>query len=618
MKIIGYLFVLAGTACSGGGADVGLDTFDSKSSIDCTNGSLGLHFDPGVLVQGTWRGGGRDGPCTDTAGGGRRCPAGEVGETEWISCGNKAVVYLATSATVEGLDLTATDVPNDATVWFSNGFQSWSQSGALAIGAPTDETATAKALAAQGDAETLRKGSELSWWYTAVGGGSGAPIWLWAMAQDGGAVGTGWRWIPWTQVSRTPQGLRIRLGCGGTGGGVAAGPGDAVYGQPWAIGLGPPSDLDRPPQPRSIGWNSWYQLWDSVDESAIRANATLISGLVKTWVTGTTWLELIVDDGWEQQWGQWTTNDKFPSGLNKLRSDLAVQGIAMGVWLAPLLVSEQSPLVQQHPNWFVAGQSYNHLKRGPMRILDVSQPEAAAHLAATIHNLSEQGLSTLKIDFLFAGTYPGGRAAPVTGMEAYEIAMQIIRSAAGPKVRLIAVGAPLGPTLKIADAWRMGPDIALEPIGPNFAFLVNELRALSVRFPVCRALACDADPPLLRAPLTPAEVQFGQWTVAVASGGWMLSDDLRTLPADRTGAQDPIAVAQATGARPGIPAEPWGGVAPATLASALGDFGAGSISQVVPRIWLLPDGRQVRFNTGDAPSLIGGGLVDPHGVGRGW
>jgi alpha-galactosidase len=497
-----------------------------------------------------------------------------------------------------------------ANQWWSQGFQSWSQTGSVALANKPSAEAEVLALTQRGDAEVMRGGQELSWFGTVVGGGPQAAVALALTAE---------RWRPWAQAWQDGSLVQVLLVSGGAGEQVAYTAGKTAQGEVFRLWAGAEVDLalHRFGQalvprkaPAEIGWNSWYELWDKVDEPALRANATQAKTLLQPLATQAGKpLRVVLDDGWQKAWGDWRTNDKFPSGLSKLAADFRAQGMDMGLWLAPLLVDADLPVVQEHPDWWVAGAKFDHLMNGEMRVLDVTHPGARAHLQTQLQALRATGITLFKIDFLFAGTWEGTRQQPVTGMQAYVLALEAIREAVGQDAILLAVGAPPLPTIGRVDAWRFGPDIAVEPFGAVWHLLPGELRTLAVRWPYCHAVLCDADPALLR-DLQPEEVGFGAWTVAAAGGGWWLSDDLRTLSAERKSAgatQDWVQVA--TAGEPAVPEPLLPPEAPTRLVSALFDHIEQQSRHVLPQRWRLPDGRYVLFNAGDAAVSVGQTIV---------
>ena len=594
---------------------------------DCPSARSGVRLRPYVKLDGAWLGGAS---CTVT-GDALACPAGDAGTVEARlddATNTFSVRFHATRAVVvEGLSLEGEARVEGATSWLSNGYQSWSQSGMLALAARLPEADVATALAQTGDGEVLRDGTAMSWSFTHVGGGGTTLV--------AGALTTA-RWKPWVEIARQAAGsdeLVVRLGSGGAGERVSVAAGESVDGEPFYVDTGSDGeallrayasrleawrDADPTPSVAEAGWNSWYELWSDVDEGAVRANAAQARAVLGPTAPSTPPLRIVVDDGWESAWGDWTPNDKFPLGLDGLATELAVQGHTMGVWLAPFCVAEGSETARLHPDWLVVGASYNHAIEGVQRVLDVTNPAAAAHLAEVIRTLVGWGYTLLKIDFLFAGSLEGTRARDVTGMQALHEGLQIIRDAAGPDVTLVTVGAPDLAILPYADGWRVGTDIAVEPFGPSWPFLVTQARNLGARWPLCERVLCDADPPILRV-LPETEVNTGGWIPALAGGGLFLSDDLRTLDLARVPwGVDAERVSLGVSGHPAVPLDLYPTMPPSTLASAFGEHLLGrrlmGTKQVPPTRWRLPDGRVVRTNWSDTATTMDGVAVPARSV----
>lgn len=620
-------------AC-GGSSDAGLDAVAATDAADMADSESDSGqtdapspegvFLPVVRLGGTWRGGGRDGPCAEEADGGASCPAGAgIRVHRSLKEGLSAWVELSVPATVEALALETEVQLEGITSWISNGFQSWSQSGALAIGSEPTAEDTHAALTAYGDLETIRDGAAVSWWYTAVGGG--ADTWLAWVAKPLAEKA-------WVQVWRdagTQNRVRVRLGSGGTGPRMLLPAGTRVDGELWqtawkhedqtgAIDAMAQSLRDArgggsAPLPL-LGWNSWYELWDSTTEADARANLSAAqTALDPLPAPAGRWL--VVDDAWQTAWGDWTPNTKFPSGLAGLSKDVRAAGWHFGVWLAPFLVDADLALVKQHPDWFLPGVTFYHLKNGEMRVLDVTHPAAAAHLTGVIEQLATWGVELIKIDFLFAALLEAPRHdGKSTALSSYRAGLQMIRNVATKHgMRVVAVGAPPVPTLEFADGWRSGTDIAVENFGAVWAFVPNQLRALAARIPYCAAIACDVDPPILRAPLTAAEVDFGLWIVALAGGGYFLSDDLQVLPKERLAAGlTARTLSLALSGKVARPTSLFPANPPATLSSAIFDQIALTTTQIVPQVWKTADGQRVVLNAADVTATIDGLVVPPH------
>ena len=508
-----------------------------------------------------------------------------------------------------------------ATSWLSNGFQSWSQSGMVALADEPTESALNQALTAVGDPEVMRQGNELSWWYTYLGGGPSSML--------AGAL-TAARWKPWAQASRQANGaIKVRLVSGATGEKVTLQSGAEGAGESWLVEMGDniqgmlerygkaiPSRRKTVTVAADAGWNSWYELWSDVDAGAVMANAALAKSILEPQIPAGTPLRIVIDDGWQKKWGVWEPNQKFPAGMDGIVTSLHNQGYEVGVWLAPLMVAASSNTVSEHPEWFVEGASYAVIGGEPNRILDVTHPGAAAYLKTFIQRIVSWGFKFLKIDFLFGGTYEGKRHEAVTGMEAYHRALELIRQAAGEQVILLAVGAPPIPSFPYVDAWRLGPDIALNVGGgkPSWFFIVNQARTVAARWAFCHATLCDADPVLLRH-LSREEVDMGGWVVAFAGGALFLSDDLRNLPTERrTWGLDAVRINSSLSGKPAIPQDIFPANPPKILTNALIDNVANKNSHVLPTTWVMPDGTRVYLNLTEDEVTMGSVKIPARGA----
>ena len=67
-----------------------------------------------------------------------------------------------------------------------------------------------------------------------------------------------------------------------------------------------------------------------------------------------------------------------------------------------------------------------------------------------IQQIVSWGYRLLKIDFLFAGTYPGPCYDGSTAMEGFARGLEIIREAAGEETIIVGVGSPGIPILPLS------------------------------------------------------------------------------------------------------------------------------------------------------------------------
>ena len=97
---------------------------------------------------------------------------------------------------------------------------------------------------------------------------------------------------------------------------------------------------------------------------------------------------LILDDGWfegrndaRSSLGDWVADKgKFPSGMSDLAAKVRAKGLKFGLWFEPEMISPQSQLFENHPNWVlgVAGRKPS-LSRHQLT-LDLSRQDVVDHL----------------------------------------------------------------------------------------------------------------------------------------------------------------------------------------------------------------------------------------------
>ena len=521
--------------------------------------------------------------------------------------------------TLRGLRIRGQGMLPKANAWLSNGFQSWSQSGVIQIGRQPTQNAVNKALGLEGDPEVLREGTELSWWYSFIGSSDGPSVVAGVTSVD--------RWRSWVSVygaAGTGQEIVLELNHGGSEEALTIKAGEVVDGEPWYIQSTAQlnetlksyaqkvshrkhTDSVQP----ALGWNSWYDLWDKVSDSDIIANANIAETILGSWVPNyQSELTIVIDDGWQIAWGEWFPNDKFSSGMDALAQDISQKGWRPGIWLAPLLVDPDSDLANEHPDWLVSGTAFLHPIHGNLRVLDVTNPEAATHLKETIQRIVGWGYRMLKIDFLFAGTFVGGRAADnVLGLQAYKRALEIIREAAGDQTELLAVGAPGIPSVRYVDAWRVGPDIAFEQTGVNWHFIPGQARNIAARWPVCTITYCDGDPALLRG-LPSSEVTVGAWVAALAGGAFFLSDNLTKLEESRKNIDlDARIFDLGLSGAAALPLDNFPVSPPTQLTSIVDDIYNKETTHVVPQQWQLPSGETLFMNLTETEVTVSGKTI---------
>jgi alpha-galactosidase len=112
----------------------------------------------------------------------------------------------------------------------------------------------------------------------------------------------------------------------------------------------------------------------------------------------------VLDDGWfgsrrddSSGLGDWVVStDVWPQGLQPLVDHVKGRGMEFGLWFEPEMVNLDSDVVRAHPDWVLGPRSGHTRPFRRQHVLDLANPEAAAHVKSQISAL----VSQLGIDFI--------------------------------------------------------------------------------------------------------------------------------------------------------------------------------------------------------------------------
>lgn len=550
-----------------------------------------------------------DGPC-----GSATLVPRVLGEGEWSvhfeanSAGAMVPTLTAASdAVFHGLVLEGEWAVNgdDASVFWRQGYQSWSWSGVTSPTPPEWDDDEVMVPAGDGDGRTVfDENGFTSWWLGLVG------------KPDGSGMLFGVQGATKTRFFIGVDGSRVQLVWGHRGERIQRSAGETIVLDPVWVGVGTDAHslhvdygeatTERIPAPAldtnpPTGWATWYQYYASVTEADVRANLTALTDLT---AAGADPIEVFqIDDGWQLRWGDWWAGPNFPSGMEAIAQDIEDAGMTPGLWLAPFYVSTESETYRQHPDWWVRNNEgepivFTNLGTGEYVIVDATHPEAAMWLGELIRGVVEQGYGYLKLDFLYAGAMEGVRFDATTGIDAYHRGMDIIREAAGD-AWILACGAPFLPSLGYADSFRTGSDIAFESwTEPHIDFFRWQARATAARaWTHTIWWWIDPDQIIVRPPLSTTEVTGALASAVVAAGPWILGDDLTALPNERLNhALNPaLLTLRGQPVRPIEPLSAVSGIDPGPIVEMTQD------DDITPTRWTFDDGTTVLLNLTTKP-----------------
>ncbi len=111
-------------------------------------------------------------------------------------------------------------------------------------------------------------------------------------------------------------------------------------------------------------------------------------------------VELVVlDDGWfgkrnddNSSLGDWDFNEeKLGCSLKELSDQVHAQGVQFGLWVEPEMVSEESGLYREHPEWVLQIPGKKPIRGRNQLVLDFANPEVVSYLFTKLSRILEQG-----------------------------------------------------------------------------------------------------------------------------------------------------------------------------------------------------------------------------------
>ncbi|MGH7864410.1 MAG: glycoside hydrolase family 36 protein [Candidatus Binataceae bacterium] len=332
---------------------------------------------------------------------------------------------------------------------------------------------------------------------------------------------------------------------------VRSGETKAQLAECWARAIGDQMHA-RVAAPYQRGWCTWYQYFHAISETELRKNVRALKAMRADFP-----IDVIqLDDGFQAALGDWdVTNEKFPSGLARIAADIRDAGFTAGIWSAPFLASGESKIFADHPDWFIMHEGRSPLRaaynpnwtRGDDKFayaLDAGNPAFRDHLAALFRRLvADFGFNYLKLDFLYAAAAEGTRSnSRLTRAETLRQGLEAIRQGAGEDAFILGCGCPLGQAIGVVDGMRIGPDVApyWDASGPSGEpATAKAIDAIIARSFMHRVLWLnDPDCLMLRARDTRlnAEERHTLAAVIAMSAGMLLTSDDMSLIGEDEGA----------------------------------------------------------------------------------
>ena len=108
---------------------------------------------------------------------------------------------------------------------------------------------------------------------------------------------------------------------------------------------------------------------------------------------------LVMDDGWfgkreddNSGLGDWQVNEKkLGCSLGELVRRVNAEGVKFGIWIEPEMISEDSDLYREHPDWAMQNPGRNPARGRNQLVLDFSREDVREHIFDQICRVLDQG-----------------------------------------------------------------------------------------------------------------------------------------------------------------------------------------------------------------------------------
>lgn len=211
------------------------------------------------------------------------------------------------------------------------------------------------------------------------------------------------------------------------------------------------------PMPRLTGWNTWDYYLNRVTPEDIFENVEAM----KKMPFADKLNYVVIDDGWQKEWGEWVENEKFACGLDTVAKRIKECGFLPGIWASPLLMKECCEGFSARLHWFCRDEKGEFIRsEGRTCLIDPTVPDAREFVLDIYRRLYRQGYRLFKIDYLspllkVKSFYDKG-ATPYSALRSL---IKDVKAATGEDAVILGCSLPVQCGADIAPSMRIGVDI---------------------------------------------------------------------------------------------------------------------------------------------------------------
>lgn len=208
------------------------------------------------------------------------------------------------------------------------------------------------------------------------------------------------------------------------------------------------------------GWCSWYDRTTKIDEAHVLDVAATLAANPDVFGRGV----LQVDDGYQKMDGDWSANERFPSGMEGVARKIRAIGWNPGVWFAPLMINPKHPwaeanadALQSDAKGIASFMNANPFHPDGAKWINPDHPKSKEFLRNIIKEARIRGNGYIKIDFNGIGSRFVDPTK--TRLQVFRELYALYREAAGEEMYILScLGQPTRGVIGFVDAARVGPD----------------------------------------------------------------------------------------------------------------------------------------------------------------
>ncbi len=211
------------------------------------------------------------------------------------------------------------------------------------------------------------------------------------------------------------------------------------------------------------GWNSWDYYGGGLSMKELRKemaaiNDSPLKGKLKYFT---------LDMGWEETWGVWEPNRRFPGTFKAIAGEIRKAGFTPGIWTSPLQVGRFTEIARMRQDLFVRypdGRVVIDERQTPIGhalFLDYSKDEVCDLVSGWFREMRKGGFDLFKVDYIYACFLDvlKDTTVPIGKVEFARRILQSVRDGVGEDAHIINCGAPPEGAIGVTNSSRVSSDI---------------------------------------------------------------------------------------------------------------------------------------------------------------